>query len=99
MNQEKIGKFIAELRVKEGYTQKELGELLNITDNSVSKWERGINAPDISQLERIAEIFNITIDELLKGERKYKKKEKDKNRKKVLEVRELSKSFHNKKMI
>ena len=99
MNQEKIGKFIAELRVKEGYTQKELGELLNITDNSVSKWERGINAPDISQLERIAEIFNITIDELLKGERKYKKKEKDKNRKKVLEVRELSKSFHNKKIL
>lgn len=42
-----MGKFISELRKEKGLTQKEIGDMLNITDNSVSKWERGINAPDI----------------------------------------------------
>ncbi len=42
MNQQKMGKFIAELRVEHHYTQKEIGDKLGISDNSVSKWERGL---------------------------------------------------------
>ena len=69
MNQGKIGKFIQELRIEAGYTQKELGDMIGVTDNSVSKWERGINLPDISCIRTLAEIFGITEQELLNGER------------------------------
>ncbi len=94
MDQEKMGKFIAELRIKYGYTQKDIGDMLGISDNSVSKWERGINAPDISTLTTLSEIFHVTVQELLNGERKFKKKEIDKNHhQKVLEVKNLSKFF------
>lgn len=98
MNQEKIGLFISELRKEKNLTQKDLGDLLDITDNSVSKWERGINAPDISQLKRIASIFNITVGELLNGERNFKKRENN-NGERVLEVKSLSKSFGTNKIL
>lgn len=100
MNQEKMGKFIAELRTEYGYTQKEIGNMLGITDNSVSKWERGINAPDISTLTTLSEIFHVTVQELLNGERKFKKKEIDINHHhKVLEVKNVSKSFGKRKVL
>lgn len=98
MNQEKIGLFISELRKEKNLTQKDLGDLLDITDNSVSKWERGINAPDISQLKRIASIFNITVGELLNGERNFKKRENN-NGDRILEVKNLSKSFGTNKIL
>ena len=98
MNQEKIGLFISELRKEKNLTQKDLGDLLDITDNSVSKWERGINAPDISQLKRIASIFNITVGELLNGERHFKKRENN-NGERILEVKNLSKSFGTSKIL
>ena len=100
MNQEKMGKFIAELRMEQGYTQKEIGDKLGITDNSVSKWERGINAPDIYYLKELAEIFHVTVQELLNGERNFKKKEIDKeHHSKILEVKNLSKSFGKRKVL
>lgn len=98
MNQEKIGMFISELRREKNFTQKDLGNMLGITDNSVSKWERGINAPDISQLNKIADIFNISVNELLNGERNFKKRITEKTER-VLEVKGLSKSFGKKKVI
>ncbi len=100
MNQEKMGKFIAELRMEQGYTQKEIGDKLGITDNSVSKWERGINAPDICYLKELAEIFHVTVQEILNGERNFKKKEIDKeHHSKILEVKNLSKSFGKRKVL
>ena len=94
MDQEKMGKFIAELRMEYGYTQKEIGDKLGISDNSISKWERGINAPDIYYLTTLSELFHVTVQELLNGERKFKKKEIDEeHHQKVLEVSHLSKSF------
>ena len=98
MNQEKIGLFISLLRKEKNLTQKDLGDLLDITDNSVSKWERGINAPDISQLKRIASIFNITVGELLNGERNFKKRVNN-NGERILEVKNLSKSFGTSKIL
>lgn len=69
MDYEKIGKFIATSRKKQGLTQKELANLLNITDRAVSKWERGKGCPDVSLLEELSKILNVSIIELLKGEK------------------------------
>lgn len=96
MNQVKMGKFISELRKEKGLTQKDIGDKLNITDNSISKWERGINAPDIYYLGPLSEILGVSVKELLNGERnKRKKKKKDDNRKIILETKKLSKKFGN----
>ena len=67
MNPEKIGKFIKELRIQNNLTQQELGDKLGISGKSISKWERGINLPDITILTDISKIFHITTDELLNG--------------------------------
>lgn len=91
MKQEKIGLFISKLRKENKMTQQELADKLGIMATSVSKWERGINAPDISYLTELSKIFNVTINELLNGERNYKKRQINDN--KVLEVENLSKYF------
>lgn len=69
MNNEKMAKFIYELRKSKNMTQKQLAEKLNITDKAVSKWERGLGYPDISILPSLAEILGVTANELLNGER------------------------------
>ncbi|MCL2197955.1 MAG: helix-turn-helix domain-containing protein [Defluviitaleaceae bacterium] len=69
MDIEKMGKFISELRKSNQMTQKDLAAKLNISDKAVSKWERGLSCPDISLLSPIADIFSITTNELLNGER------------------------------
>ena len=69
MNPSKIGTFISILRRERNMTQQDLGDLLGISGKSVSKWERGINCPDISMLSEIAQIFDVSIEELLKGEK------------------------------
>lgn len=65
MNNNTIGKLIAELRKEKGMTQKELAEKLNITDRAVSKWERGICCRDISLLEDLSKILDIPIHNLI----------------------------------
>ncbi|MBQ8611808.1 MAG: helix-turn-helix transcriptional regulator [Oscillospiraceae bacterium] len=69
MEQKTIGKFITALRRANGLTQKELAEKLNVSDKTVSRWERDEGAPDLSLIPVIAEIFGVTCDELLRGER------------------------------
>ena len=69
MNQEKIGKFIAECRKDKKMTQSEFAEKLNITDRSVSNWENGRNMPDLSLFKSICDELDITINELLSGEK------------------------------
>lgn len=70
MEQKTIGKFISALRKANGLTQKDLAEKLNVSDKTVSRWERDEGAPDLSVIPVIAEIFGVTCDELLRGERK-----------------------------
>ena len=60
-----IGKRISEYRKENGMTQKELAEKLHITDGAVSKWERGINFPDIALLEPLAAVLGTTVIDLL----------------------------------
>lgn len=69
MDQEKIGKFIAYMRREKKITQNELAEKLGVTDRSVSNWENGKNMPDLSLFKPLCEILNISINELLSGER------------------------------
>ena len=70
MDKERTGQLITELRKEKGLTQKQLAEALNVTDKAVSKWERGLSFPDISMLEPISQALDISIMELLAGERK-----------------------------
>ena len=69
MEKKTIGQFIATLRKANGMTQKELAEQLNVSDKAVSRWERDESAPDLSLIPIIAEIFGVTSDEILRGER------------------------------
>lgn len=69
MNQEKIGKFIAEMRKEKNLTQEDLASKIGITKNAVSKWERGISMMDMSLLIPVCDILDISITELLNGER------------------------------
>ena len=64
----KIGKYIAGKRKALGMTQKQLAEKLNMSDKSVSKWERGICLPDVSVYMELCEILGISINEFLAGE-------------------------------
>lgn len=74
MDQEKVGKFIKEIRVKNNLTQKEFAEKLGVTFQAVSKWENGKNIPDISLLKEISRMFNVDINEILDGKKKQKNK-------------------------
>ncbi len=74
MNQEKIGKFILDLRKKNKMTQKDFADKLNVTAQAVSKWENGRGIPDIEILQKISTEFNINIDSILNGKQKNDKK-------------------------
>ena len=69
MNQEKIGKFIAECRKKKKLTQSELAEKLGVTDKSIGNWENGRNMPDLSLFKPLCNELGITINDLLSGEK------------------------------
>lgn len=60
-----VAKNITELRLSAGMTQAQLGEKLNYSDKSVSKWERGESLPDAYVLKQMAELFGVTVDDLL----------------------------------
>ena len=69
MNKKTLGQFIAELRKEKGFTQRELSEMLQVSDKTISHWERDESSPDISILPELSAIFGITVDELLKREK------------------------------
>lgn len=69
MNPDKIGKFIYILRTEKKWSQYQLADMIPISRQAVSKWERGQTIPDSSTLLKLSEIFDVTINELLNGER------------------------------
>ena len=69
MNQEKIGKFISLSRKNKRLTQEQLAEKLGVSINAVSKWERGLNLPDVSLMEKLCEVLDFTLNELFAGEK------------------------------
>lgn len=70
MDQRKIGAFLKELRKEKGITQEQMAEELGVSGRTISRWETGSNMPDISLLVEIAEFFDVSIPEIIKGERK-----------------------------
>lgn len=74
MNQEKIGKFIAKLRKEKHLTQEQLAEELGTTSKSISRWENGKTMPDLSLLQPLCNKLDITINDLLNGEKVSKDK-------------------------
>lgn len=82
MDQIKTGRFIASLRKERGMTQEMLGEKLSVTNKTISRWETGVYMPDIEMLKLLSELFSVSINELLSGERLSDadfRKEADKN--------------------
>lgn len=69
MERKTIGSFIAVLRKAQGMTQRQLAEKLNVSDKTVSRWERDEGCTDLSLIPVLAEIFSVSCDELLRGER------------------------------
>lgn len=69
MDQVKVGKFIAQLRKEQGFTQEELGRKVGVTNKTVSRWENGNYMPDIELLIPLGKALGVSVNELLAGER------------------------------
>ena len=69
MEKKTMGAFLAALRKANGYTQQEVADKLNVSNKTVSKWERDEGCPEIMMLPLIAELYSVTVDEILRGER------------------------------
>ncbi|AMC93079.1 hypothetical protein AOC36_03525 [Erysipelothrix larvae] len=77
MNQQKIGEFLKRLRQEKALTQEQFSELLNVSRRTVSRWETGSNLPDISILIELADFFEVDLREILDGERKSERMNKE----------------------
>lgn len=73
MNQKKVGLFLKTLRKEKNITQEVLAETLNVSSRTVSRWETGSNMPDISLLVELSEFYQVSIPEIINGERKSEK--------------------------
>lgn len=77
MDQQKIGQFLRECRKEKGITQEQLAEMIGVTNRSVSRWENGSNLPDLDILIEMADYYDVELRELLDGERKNEKMDKE----------------------
>ncbi len=69
MNQLETGKFIAELRKEKSLTQAQLGDLLGVTNKTISRWENGNYMPDLSVLQALCAVLEVSVNEMLSGKR------------------------------
>ena len=97
MDMQKIGNFLAELRKGKSLTQEELGEQLGVTNKTVSRWENGNYLPPVEMLQMLSKLYDVSINELLSGERlndeHYKEKAEDNI---VTALHNSTASFHEK---
>ena len=93
MDQKKTGSFFKELRKEKGLTQEQLAEYFHVTGRTVSRWETGSNMPDLDILVEMADYYDVDLRELLDGERKDEKMNKDLEET-VLKVADYSKKLH-----
>lgn len=70
MDQKKIGIFLKELRKEKNLTQEQFAEILGVTNRSISRWENGVNMPDFDLVIEIAKYYDVSIEEILDGERR-----------------------------
>ena len=69
MKKQTLGMMISSLRKDKGMTKLELAEKMGVTDKAVSKWERDLSFPDINSIPKLAEIFEVSVDELMQVKR------------------------------
>lgn len=91
MDQKKIGLFLKTLRKEKNITQEVLAETLNVSSRTVSRWETGSNMPDISLLVELSEFYQVSIPEIINGERKSKKMNEE-TRSTAMKMAEYSKN-------
>lgn len=91
MDQQKIGLFLKTLRKEKNLTQEVLAETLNVSSRTVSRWETGSNMPDISLLVELSEFYQISISEIIDGERKSEKMNQE-TKDAVIKMAEYSKN-------
>ena len=89
MNNQTFGATIAALRKAQGMTQLELAEKMGVTDKAVSKWERDLSFPDVSSLPKLAEIFGVTVDELMQVKAAGAKMDETEKRDSIAEILDL----------
>lgn len=77
MNQVKIGNFFKELRTEKHLTQEQFAEIMSVSNRTVSRWETGTNLPDLDILIQIADYYEVEIGEIIDGERKNEKMNKE----------------------
>lgn len=70
MDANKVGTLLLNLRKEKGMTQKQVADLLNISDKAISKWERGLGCPDVSLLSELSDIYEVNIEKILTGDLK-----------------------------
>ena len=70
MENKNIGSIISTLRKEKNMTQSELANKMNVTDKAVSKWERNISCPDINSIPKLAEILDVSVEEVLNAKGK-----------------------------
>ena len=70
INYEKYRRNHCFFRKQKGMTQNELAEKMNVTDKAVSKWERDLSCPDINTISKLADILDVSVEELLKAKKK-----------------------------
>lgn len=86
MNNNKFGETIVLLRKEKGMTQKDLADKLGVTDKVVSRWETGKNYPDIETLKKLAEVLDVSVNELLQGDIKLAENRRPRKRTVIIVV-------------
>ena len=97
MNQEKIGKFIAECRKKKNITQQELAEKLGVSDRTIGNWENGRNMPDLSLFKPLCMELDITLNDLMSGEKIKEKEYQEKSEENIVNTIDYTNKKINKK--
>lgn len=77
MDQQKIGRFLKELRHEKQMTQEQFAQVFNVSSRTISRWENGTNLPDISLLVEIADFYDVDVREIIEGERKSEMMDKE----------------------
>ena len=77
MDQQKIGRFLKELRKEKGITQEQLAEQFSVSNRTISRWENGNNMPDLDILIEISDYYEVDLREILNGERKSENMNKE----------------------
>lgn len=81
-----ISEKIKVLRIEKGWSQKKLAEMLNVSSQAISNWERGQSSPDISNIIQLSDLFDMTLDELIKEDINFKEELIHKNLEKKISI-------------